>query len=920
MCQRAKQKLTMLIRQLALLTLAFVFALNSTAAEPATNENNSSGTTAPSTLFGGFNPAMLSGNGDKIDVSRFTHGNVIAPGKYRVDVYINQQWLGRRDVEVNQVEGSDQTVTCMTKTLLIQLGTNLSSLPQIKENLELAKDTFGVDTCVDMALQIPNSSVEFDSADLRINVSIPQVYLTRISRGYVDPSEWDQGINAAFLSYNVNTTQSNSPTMSDQVFAGINLGVNLEGWRIRYNGTYTNNPGTTSVLTSNAITAPIATQSTNASTASSALGSSAVLNAATGVTDSVQQNSRWQPISAYVQHDVTSLKSQLTIGDSYTNPDLFASVAIQGIQLASDDRMLPESQRGYAPVIRGVAETNAKVTVRQGGNIIYETTVPPGEFKIDDMYNSSFAGDFVVTITEADGRQKQYIVPYSSGVLLLRPGATRYSLAVGKLLNVVNNDAPVFAEATYQHGIGKGVTLYTGALGGDFYAAGIVGAALSTNLGAFGLDLTRSETKLNPDENTLLGRSWRLSYTKVLEETKTNFSMAAYSYSTSDFLTLSDAAILHTDEQLPGPSSPILSPRKSFQLSLSQPLGEKYGSIYVSGVTQYYWNDAPNAISYQAGYSNSTSWGNYGLSVSRTIDAFGIYHNLASVNFTMPIGNEGSIHRPTVTTTASYGDQQTTSQVAVNGGLGDSNKFNYNAYDNYTSASSPVNPGSNTVGVGGQYAGSYGQVWASYSSGATKQSTLNVSGAVLLHSGGFMLAPNLGETVGIVYAPGAEGASVMNSNNNRIDSSGYSVIPFLNPYMNNDIVIDPKGSSMNVELDTTAKQTAPRAGAIVLLKFSTTIGRAVLMTVTRDDGKTIPIGSTVFDENGKEMGMLAQGGRFFNRSLAKQGKLTIKWGEREQQQCSANYTLPPETKPQSEQPYEQMAVTCTVNQQVATVR
>ncbi|MET3122724.1 outer membrane usher protein [Oxalobacteraceae bacterium GrIS 2.11] len=922
---RNQLKPTMLIQQLALLTLGFAISLQTLAFAPAANENVASNSSLPSALYGGFNPAMLAGSGDKIDVSKFTRANVLAPGQYRVDVYINQQWLGRRDIEVKQINGSDSATVCITKTLLIQLGTNLAALPPTKENTELAKDESAGNTCVDMALQIPDSAVEFDSGDLRVDVSIPQVYLTRISRGYVDPSEWDQGVNAAFLSYNLNNTQSSGQFHSDQLFAGINLGVNLDGWRLRYNGTYTTNPGTTSITTSltnaNGIANSAAAQAQNASTVSSTIGSSAIISSANGFADSVQQSSRWQPINAFVQHDVTSLKSQLTIGDSYTNPDLFNSVGIQGVQLASDDRMLPESQRGYAPVVRGVAETNAKVTIRQGGNIIYETTVPPGEFKIDDLYNSSFAGDFVVTITETDGRQKQYVVPYSAGVLLLRPGATRYSLALGKLRNVVDYNAPVFAEATYQHGVGQGKTIYLGAIAGEYYGAGMVGAALSTGYGSFGLDLTRSETRMAPDYNTLLGRSWRLSYSKVLEDTKTNFSVAAYRYSTSDFLTLTDATILRSKEQSPGPAAPILSQKKSFQLSLSQPLPNSYGSVYISGIAQYYWNDAPNSISYQAGYSNSSSWGNYGFSVSRTIDALGIYHNLASVNVSIPIGNEGTVYRPTLTSTASYGEHQTTTTLGVNGSLGGSNRLNYNAYDNYSSANSQANSVStNTVGLGGQYAGSYGSVWASYSSGTTRQSTVNVSGAMLLHDGQLLLAPSLGETVGIVYAPGAEGASVMNSNNNRIGSSGYSVIPFLNPYVTNDIVIDPKGSSMDLEFDSTSRQIAPRAGAIVLLKFSTTIGRAVLMTVTREDGKTLPIGSSVVDENGKELGLLAQGGRFFNRSLKNHGSLTIKWGDGAEHECHADYSLADEKQRQADQPYQQLAVSCRAMAQVATLK
>ncbi len=67
--------------------------------------------------------------------------------------------------------------------------------------------------------------------------------------------------------------------------------------------------------------------------------------------------------------------------------------------------MLPSALASYAPTIRGVANSNAKVTVTQSGYKIYETTVPPGEFVIDDISPSGFGSELVVTIEEADGCQ-----------------------------------------------------------------------------------------------------------------------------------------------------------------------------------------------------------------------------------------------------------------------------------------------------------------------------------------------------------------------------------------------------------------------------------------------------------------------------------------------------------------------------------
>ncbi|WP_317474857.1 fimbria/pilus outer membrane usher protein, partial [Cronobacter sakazakii] len=87
---------------------------------------------------------------------------------------------------------------------------------------------------------------------------------------------------------------------------------------------------------------------------------------------------RTQNLAGYAQTDITPLKSQMTLGDSNTSGDLFDSYNIRGAQLESDERMLPESLRNYTPIVRGVADTNARVKITQRGQTIYETVVPTG--------------------------------------------------------------------------------------------------------------------------------------------------------------------------------------------------------------------------------------------------------------------------------------------------------------------------------------------------------------------------------------------------------------------------------------------------------------------------------------------------------------------------------------------------------------
>ncbi len=73
------------------------------------------------------------------------------------------------------------------------------------------------------------------------------------------------------------------------------------------------------------------------------------------------------------------------------------------MKLVSDESMLPQSERGFAPTVTGLVQSNAIVTISQNGNVIYQTTVPPGRFAINDLYPTSYSGDLEVTIEEANG-------------------------------------------------------------------------------------------------------------------------------------------------------------------------------------------------------------------------------------------------------------------------------------------------------------------------------------------------------------------------------------------------------------------------------------------------------------------------------------------------------------------------------------
>ncbi|WP_437123852.1 FimD/PapC C-terminal domain-containing protein [Paraburkholderia phenazinium] len=126
----------------------------------------------------------------------------------------------------------------------------------------------------------------------------------------------------------------------------------------------------------------------------------------------------------------------------------------------------------------------------------------------------------------------------------------------------------------------------------------------------------------------------------------------------------------------------------------------------------------------------------------------------------------------------------------------------------------------------------------------------------------------------------------------KVNSHGYAVVPYLTPYGMNTVDIDPKGTSTDVEFESTSEQAAPRLGSVVMLKYKTVSGRAALIRAPQLGDNALPFGVDVVDANGRTVGVVAQDSRIFARGLEDKGSLFVKWGEAGSEQCRIDYVLP----------------------------
>ncbi len=347
-----------------------------------------------------FDPAALelsSAEQKTADLHYFSEKGGQMPGTWLVTIEVNGREERHQEITFVNEKGSLQPV--FSVPLLETLGVNVGAIPALSRLQE-------GETFTHIADFIPAARTSYDFNQQRLFLSLPQAAMTHRSRGYVPPSQWDDGIPAAFVDYSLTGGQAhhqNGDTTSS--YLSLRNGVNLGPWRLR---------------------------NTSAWSYSNAGGN------------------RFQSQSSWLSRDIRSLNSQLRIGDAWTAGDLFDSVAFRGVQLSSSQSMLPDSQRGFAPTIRGVAHSYARVSVSQNGYVIYETWVAAGPFVINDLFPGAQSGDLQVTITESDGSKRVFTQPYSAVPFMRRQGSLKYSLNAGRF-HSGSSDArsPDFVEGAF---------------------------------------------------------------------------------------------------------------------------------------------------------------------------------------------------------------------------------------------------------------------------------------------------------------------------------------------------------------------------------------------------------------------------------------------------------------------------------------
>lgn len=800
-----------------------------------------------------FNPALLEMDGPQTgvkDLSAYEQAGGQQPGTYRVDIYLNNVFMNTQDVtfQQSQVQGETELRPCLSVKELAEWGVRVAQFPELGRQSP---------DCANLSV-IPQAKSDFRFSQQRLILSFPQAAVSSAARGWVDPKQWDDGIPALILNYSVSgannwSRQEKTPDSDDQ-YVNLRPGINIGPWRLRNYTTWSR---------------------------SSSGGES---------------SNSWDTVYTYAQRNINALQGMMTLGDSSTDADVFEGIPFRGAMLASDDDMLPESLRGYAPVVRGIARTNAQVTIRQNGYEIYQTYVSPGAFEITDMYPTGGSGDLAVTIKESDGSEQHLVVPYASLPVLQREGRLKYSVTSGVYRAYDNSiDKTPLSQATAIYGLPRGLTLYGGGQFSSKYQSLALG--MGKNLGDFGAlstDVTQAWSS-RKDQDKESGQSFRVRYSKDLPGLGTNVTLAGYRYATSGYWDMQEVLDTYRDDSY---TSSIERRRNRGEVTLSQSLGDEMGSLSLSYIREDYWNSGRTMESVGVGYNNSWRGISYSMNYSynrnTTDQDSGTVNNedhLFALNISVPLGEW--LPKPVY---ASYSlnsskNGSTSNTVGLSGTLLERNNLSWSVQEGYTSQGR-----GESGSINGDWRATYGELTGGYSHDKySHRLNYALRGGALVHENGLTLAQPFGETVVLVKAPGAAGVGVNNQTGVRTDWRGYTVVPYASPYRKNTLTLDTSTMPDDVDLELTTQTVVPTRGAVVRASFVTSVGNRVLMTVRRPDGQPLPFGAIVSVPGAtasEQAFIVGEGGQVYLTGLESSGLLNVKWGSEARERCQIQYALP----------------------------
>lgn len=766
---------------------------------------------------------------ENLDLGVFASANFIMPGQYNLLVHVNRDTLTEYAVDYIPADDDPKSsVACLSPALVNELGLKTHVLKSLKWWHDGA--------CLDLS-SVPGMQARGELGPSALYLSIPQDQLEYTTPNWDPPSRWDDGVSGVLLDYNLNaqtTERRQGNGRSDNLSGNGTAGMNLGAWRLR------------------------------------------------GDWQTQMQRSDDQPSlnqfawsRFYALRAVPSLRSNLIVGEDYLDSSLFGSFRYTGANLSSNDNMLPPNLRGYAPEVTGVARTNARVVIRQQDRVLYDTQVPPGAFRIQDL-NDAVSGQLDVRVEEQDGSVQEFQLDTASIPYLTRPGTVRYKLAAGKPSDWEHQmDGPAFATGEFSWGVSNGWSLYGGSLGAKNYGSLAVG--IGRDLMAFGalsFDVTQSRATLQDD--TLSGKSYRASYSKRFDEYDSQVTFAGYRFSERNYLSMNEFIEAQRGSQSLNQSKEL------YTATLSKQFRNSALSLYFNYNHQTYWN--------------SQASDRYSLSLSRYFDVGGLKNLSLSLTAYQNKANGTSEDGAYLSVSIPWGSSGSVSyNSSVNRGDTSHSLSYYDRIDERNHYMVSAGQASNGQTASGylSHDGDLAQVVASasYQAGEYTSAGLSLQGGATLTGYGAALHRSnvMGGTRLLVDTQGVADVPVRgNGGITRTNRFGKAVVTDVNSYYRNQASIVLDSLADDVEATQSVTQATLTEGAIGYRRFDVIAGHKAMVVIRMNNHRAPPFGASVQNSRGQETGIVGEGGSTYLSGMKPGETMSLHWDG----SARCHFTLP----------------------------
>jgi outer membrane usher protein len=556
--------------------------------------------------------------------------------------------------------------------------------------------------------------------------------------------------------------------------------------------------------------------------------------------------------TTWIQADQARL-STLQVGDTVT-PALSWSRALRlgGVEWRRNFELRPDLVTYPVASIAGSAVVPTSVDLYVNNVRQFSSNVPTGPFVVDQVAGLNGAGQATVITRDALGREVATTLPLYVDTRLLARGLSDYAVSLGALrrdygVHSFRYGGPALV-ASWRHGwtdtvtleshaeAGKGLALLGGGVLARVPGAGVASAAVSASAGqhrgwqaslgyqyvsprfAFDVQSTRASSGYG-DLGTLEGTP----VSRALDRASISTSFAGNSFS-MNLIQLRVPTITSV--------TPVFDPFGAMVRAASVPGDPVRGTSDVSRSVSLAWSRAVGL----RGYFSLGAFQDLKQRSERGVTA----------TFSMAFDSRVAVN-------ANAGRQRGEKVASVSmgrapdfdGGLGWALQAGQNGAQRYDQAQV-------------QYLGSHGRAIVSTQRvGETRNTSVDVSGAIVAMDGTVITARNVGRGFALVSS-GAPDLPVLQDNRpiGRTDRNGRLLVPDLQPYAASRIAIDPSSLPSDTRIPLTSLDIVPRQNAGVVARFEIERYAAATLMLVDANGRAPEVG-TLARLDGSELSAMA---------------------------------------------------------------